>query len=328
MSISNCGHDERNKYSGGAAGDQTGTEWAIIPWYNRPWNCVLRHPDANVRAKIAELAMSAAKNDHIGYDQGQRNTFWQQLQSVNYDPTKIKMDCEADCSSGIIAITKAVGYLLNIALLKKIAATYTGNMRSAFKAAGFKLLTDSKYLTSDAYLLKGDILLNDTYHTATNLTNGSKALVSTDTSANAYTVKKGDTLSGIGTELGVDWKDIASFNGIKDPYTITVGQVLKIPTTSKNNSNTSSTKVTASAEPVFAQYFDKKLVGAYTVNTQTDPLTMRIDAGKDKPPIITIPKGTKVHCYGYYNESGNTKWLLVAYNGKNGYCSSAYLKKC
>lgn len=25
--ISNCGHDERGKYSGGKAGDQTGTEW-------------------------------------------------------------------------------------------------------------------------------------------------------------------------------------------------------------------------------------------------------------------------------------------------------------
>lgn len=43
--ISNCGHDERGKYSGGKAGDQTGTEWQVINWYNRPWKCVLRHPD-------------------------------------------------------------------------------------------------------------------------------------------------------------------------------------------------------------------------------------------------------------------------------------------
>ena len=42
--ISNCGHDERGKYSGGKAGDQTGTEWQVINWYNRPWKCVLRHP--------------------------------------------------------------------------------------------------------------------------------------------------------------------------------------------------------------------------------------------------------------------------------------------
>ena len=28
--ISNCGHDENGRYSGGKAGDQTGTEWQVI----------------------------------------------------------------------------------------------------------------------------------------------------------------------------------------------------------------------------------------------------------------------------------------------------------
>ena len=46
--ISNCGHDENGRYSGGKAGDQTGTEWQVINWYSRPWKCVLRHPDAVV----------------------------------------------------------------------------------------------------------------------------------------------------------------------------------------------------------------------------------------------------------------------------------------
>lgn len=42
-----------------------------------------------------------------------------------------------------------------------------------------------------------------------------------------YTVKSGDTLSGIGAKLGVSWKDIASKNGIPAPYTIYPGQKLK-----------------------------------------------------------------------------------------------------
>lgn len=42
-----------------------------------------------------------------------------------------------------------------------------------------------------------------------------------------YTVKSGDTLSGIGAKLGVNWKDIASKNGISSPYTIYPGQKLK-----------------------------------------------------------------------------------------------------
>ena len=58
--ISNCGHDERGKYSGGKAGDQTGTEWQVINWYNRPWKCVLRHPDAATRKLIAQMAKAAA----------------------------------------------------------------------------------------------------------------------------------------------------------------------------------------------------------------------------------------------------------------------------
>lgn len=43
-----------------------------------------------------------------------------------------------------------------------------------------------------------------------------------------YTVRSGDTLSGIGAKLGVSWKDIASKNGIPAPYTIYPGQKLVI----------------------------------------------------------------------------------------------------
>lgn len=189
--ISNCGHDENGRYSGGKAGDQTGTEWRIIPWYNRPWNCVLRHPDANIRQAIADMATKAANNNKIGYDQSQRYTYWQQLKSVGYDPSKITVACETDCSDGVISNVKAVGYKLNINSLKNINATYTGNMRQGFKNAGFQVLTDSKYLTSDNYLLPGDILLNDAHHTATNLTKGSKvSTTSSSTNTSSSTSKK------------------------------------------------------------------------------------------------------------------------------------------
>ena len=57
--ISNSGHDERNKYSGGVAGDNTGTEWQLRSWYNRPWNCGLRHPNSKVAKTISDLSISA-----------------------------------------------------------------------------------------------------------------------------------------------------------------------------------------------------------------------------------------------------------------------------
>lgn len=174
--ISNCGHDENNRYSGGAAGDQTGGEWALINWYDRPWDCVLRHPDAAVRAAISKAAKAAAQNNLVGYDQGQRYTFWEHLAASNYDPAQITIKCEADCSSGVAAIVKAVGYLLNIQKLKNVSIYLTTwDLKDALSAAGFKVLTDKKYRTGSEYLLEGDVLLNEQHHTAINVTNGSKA---------------------------------------------------------------------------------------------------------------------------------------------------------
>lgn len=55
--------------------------------------------------------------------------------------------------------------------------------------------------------------------------------VTTNTTVTTYTVKSGECLSEIGEKLGVNWKEIASLNGIHAPYTIYKGQKLKIPTT-------------------------------------------------------------------------------------------------
>lgn len=184
--ISNCGKDENGRYIGGKAGDQTGKEWHIIPWYNRPWDCILRHPDEKVRSMIADLAIKSANNNHIGYDQGQRTTFWEQLKKARYNPEKINVNCEADCSAGVCSIVKAVGYLLNIKKLQSISITTTHYMRNMFEKSGFEVLTDKKYLTSDEYLLKGDILLNEQHHTATNVTDGKKAVAPKTTAKRKY----------------------------------------------------------------------------------------------------------------------------------------------
>ena len=192
--ISNCGHDENGRYSGGKAGDQTGTEWQIIPWYNRPWNVVLRFENQQVAQMIADIARAAAKNNLIGYDQNQRTTYWQHLKASNYDPAQITIACEADCSSGVAANVKAVGYRLGIQTLKNVSVdAYTGNLRAVLKRAGAIELTASKYLTSDRYLRPGDVLLYEGHHTATNLDMGSNA--SWGTSDNPSTPSQKNYLS-------------------------------------------------------------------------------------------------------------------------------------
>lgn len=253
--ISNCGKDERGAYSGGQAGDQTGGEYALIPWYNRPWSCVLRHPDQSTRAMIALLATTAAKNNKIGYDQSQRGTFWTQLQAANYDPARISVPCEADCSSSTAAIIKAAGYLLGNKALQAVRYDLTtAGLRSACRNAGFAVLTDSRYLTGDVYLLPGDILLRDvnlaTGHAAINTTTGSRAgggagaspqpTASTPTGQNApqaatgatagtYTVQPSDTLWSIASRHRTTVGAIVALNGIVNPNVIRVGQVLRLP---------------------------------------------------------------------------------------------------
>lgn len=173
--IANCGHDENNEFHAGKAGDQTGTEWQIRKWYNGKWDVLLRYPDEKAADKIATLAEEAAKNNLIGYDQWQRQTYWKQLKAAGYRPQDIKTACEADCSSGVCANVKATGELLNIPKLKALDENLrTATMLKAFKAAGFMALTDERYLTSDKYLKRGDILLRIGHHTTTNLTDGEK----------------------------------------------------------------------------------------------------------------------------------------------------------
>lgn len=344
MSISNCGHDERSKYSGGQAGDQTGTEWQVINWYNRPWKCVLRHPDAKVRKMIADMAKAAAKNNLVGYDQSQRYTFWEHLKASSYDPAKITIKCEADCSSGVAAIVKGAGYRLGIQKLKDVSIyLYTGNMRAGLKAAGFEVLTASKYLTSDAYLLEGDILLNDNAHVATNLTTGSKAGTGGIT-AKDY-LSKGDTgtevkdmqkkLIACGYSCGSSGADgsfgndtLAAVKKFQRENGLTVDGYFGEKSKAKLDSLYSGKNNTTSGGNVkveSAKSFNKVLAGTYKVTASA--LNLRTGAGTSKSVIEAMKNGEKVQCYGYYTTVSGTKWLYIVHDGQTGFASSKYLKK-
>lgn len=60
--------------------------------------------------------------------------------------------------------------------------------------------------------------------------------------AKRYEVKQGDWLSKIAPKLGVDWKELAIANGIKEPFRIYPGQILNIP-------ENGYSKAVAEAEP-------------------------------------------------------------------------------
>lgn len=187
--ISNSGGDENRGTRGGQAGDQTGKEWELKGWYNRPWSVILRWPNQTVAQTIAKLSIDAALNNKIGYDQGQRNSYWNELQKVDYNPAKITTPCEEDCTAGVSANVKAAGYIHNIPALKNLPICSSRNMRQEFVKAGFRALTESKYLTDGKYLFPGDILLYERHHGAANITLGAAVKDSWDPSKDADQVQ-------------------------------------------------------------------------------------------------------------------------------------------
>lgn len=173
MAISNCGHDERGKYSGGQAGDQTGGEYAVIPYYQRPWTCVLRYPNKDIAQEIASIARAAALNDRIGYDQNDRLSYYKAIRAADWRPENIYVDVETDCSASTAAAIIAAGNIhKNIKLRDLSPSLTTKNMRKALTAAGFSVFVDASYTNEQTFLLPGDILLCENHHTAVNLDKG------------------------------------------------------------------------------------------------------------------------------------------------------------
>lgn len=185
--IANCGHDEHYRYWGGQAGDQTGNEWAVAPWWDDDWDFVARHPNAAVRERLATYAEHAANNDLIGYDQGGRLSFYYALanDTATGDPAEITEAVEADCSSGVAAIVILAGWQLEregaidaqtAAKLKGVSPSMTTYVeRDELTRAGFEIIEEASVLRSQDRLVRGDILCNEQVHTTINLTTGASA---------------------------------------------------------------------------------------------------------------------------------------------------------
>ena len=91
-----------------------------------------------------------------------------------------------------------------------------------------------------------------------------------------------------------------------------------------SKASTTETKP-ASIKIASAKSFDRAYAKTYTVTASA--LNLRSGAGTDRPVIKSMPKGTKVTCYGYYTKNDATVWLYVKdQDGTLGYCSKKYLK--
>lgn len=137
--------DERGRASGGKAGDQTGRELCVHTLASSgAWTRILRPP--RNAAKIVRAAYATAANDHVGYDQGQRTTFYEAAKRLAWDVAAIKADVETDCSAAVAVWANCAGFAVGKDM-------YTGNERGALRAVGF---TDMPY--SEGSLQPGDVL--------------------------------------------------------------------------------------------------------------------------------------------------------------------------
>ena len=73
----------------------------------------------------------------------------------------------------------------------------------------------------------------------------SSATTNTEASAASYTVKSGDTLSGIASQYNTTVNQIVSLNQLSNPNLIYVGQVLKLKNSQTTNSSSSSSSTAA-----------------------------------------------------------------------------------
>lgn len=166
ISIAHASIDENGKAKGGKAGDQTGKEVCVRTWYSKPWNCVIRFHDPDMREKVAIAMENAAKNTNIGYDQNQRNTLLNAVRRLGYDPKNATSPVETDCSA-LVTVACIYAGIAEDALVKGGNCATTSTLKSRLKATGeVTIFTAKEYTRDTEKLLRGDILLAEGHHVA------------------------------------------------------------------------------------------------------------------------------------------------------------------
>lgn len=277
--IGHASIDERGKVSGGAAGDQTGKEVCTRSWYNKPWIAVIRPKSSETANKIAKAMEAAAANDNIGYDQSQRTTLYIKAKANNWNIAGIKSKCETDCSALVSVCVNAAG----ISISKDI---YTGNEKSALLATGkFTAYTQSKYLTTDSYLKRGDILLANG-HTAVVLSDGSK-VAETEKASTADKYK--EIIKSLQTALNNEYKAALTVDGI--PGNKTFGAT---PTLNKKTRAKKPKTVKALQKLLTYHGYKCKEDGDFYIETERMVKSFQKEAVKQKKPDgeVTAKKAT------------------------------------
>lgn len=73
-----------------------------------------------------------------------------------------------------------------------------------------------------------------------------------------------------------------------------------------------------------AENYKLVLEGKYKTTAKTK---LRYGAGSKYDIVATVPANKTVKCTGYFTKYKGTRWFIVKYGKKRGFCSEAYLKR-
>ncbi|AZC18327.1 MULTISPECIES: peptidoglycan DD-metalloendopeptidase family protein [Pseudomonas] len=155
--------------------------------------------------------------------------------------------------------------------------------------------------------------------------------------AGEYRVKRGDTLYSIASRNGTNWKEVARLNGLKAPYTVEVGQVLKVggstPRTTRVASSKTRTSSSRSKAPPPPPPMPKVTLKGWTWPLRgvligrfspTGKLNQGIRIATTQGQPIHASLGGKVAFAGYMRGYGN---LMILQHGPSYTSTYAYNSK-
>lgn len=146
---------ENGKVTGGAAGDQTGKEVKTGPYYQFGQSQLIRWKKTAHRKLYVKIIKWFCDSPLVGYNQNQRTTLYTALEKVGWDYTKLKTKVNCDCSELVVC---AINCVVKKAVMP--STTTTSTLEKNAKATGLfqTTKTESKYLSTDDWLRRGDII--------------------------------------------------------------------------------------------------------------------------------------------------------------------------
>ena len=182
VQIAQASIDEHGKTKGGQPGDQRiyagkKGETNISDWYRMSggWDELIRCKDESIANKAAEYIIKVTNSHLVGYNQGDRNTFYQALKKHNWNIDSYIASgekTETDCSAYV--------YAIYCSLIPSLRGSFeegrvSGRNNSpacqsswtAYNRYGnglFERYTDSFIVNSDTYLKVGDLLNAKQHH--------------------------------------------------------------------------------------------------------------------------------------------------------------------